>query len=290
MVIRNQLMNSNPASGALAAIVTGGGSGIGLATVQSILERGGHAVVVDLDVTRCEPLASRFRQQLQCFTGSVTDESRLLEILDAATLASDVPFNGLVNCAGIAPIPTPIEDYAVEQWSRVLESHLTGTYIACRVFGAALARSGARGSIVNLASVLAHRPGPVLAYGAAKSGVLSLTQSLAAHWAARGVRVNAVAPGWTDTPFVRRKGRTESDFQSIVDATPQARLLDPAEIAEVILFLLSPASSAVTGATLTCDGGFVAGSGWAPYGGFPRTPGDASDTRSAAFPSSGDTV
>jgi NAD(P)-dependent dehydrogenase (short-subunit alcohol dehydrogenase family) len=267
-------MNSNFASTPLSVVVTGGSSGIGLATVRLILERGGSAVIVDLDTTRADELARQYPRQLQCFIGDVTDETRLREILELATRATEVPLNGLVNCAGIAPIPTPIEDYPVEQWSRVLESHLTGTYIACKVFGGAFAQSAAGGAIVNLASVLAHRPGPLLAYGAAKSGILSLTEALAAHWASRRVRVNAVAPGWTDTPFVRRKGRTDKDFQAIVDATPQARLLDPVEIAEVILFLLSPAASAVTGSTINCDGGYVAGSGWAPYGGFPRAPGD----------------
>ena len=268
-------MNSNFGSTPLSVVVTGGSSGIGLATVRLILERGGGAVIVDLDTARADELARQYPRRLQRFAGDVTDEPRLREILELASRATEVPLNGLVNCAGIAPIPTPIEDYPVEQWTRVLESHLTGTYIACKVFGAAFARTGTPGSIVNLASVLAHRPGPVLAYGAAKSGIVSLTESLAAHWASRRVRVNAVAPGWTDTPFVRRKGRTDKDFQSIVDATPQARLLDPAEIAEVILFLLSPAASAVTGSTINCDGGYVAGSGWAPYGGFPRAAGDA---------------
>ncbi|WP_207003709.1 SDR family NAD(P)-dependent oxidoreductase [Trinickia mobilis] len=277
-------MNSNSASTPLSVVVTGGGGGIGLATVQLILERGGSVVIVDLDATRADELARQYPRRLQRFAGSVTDEARLLEIRELASRAAEVPLNGLVNCAGIAPIPTPIEDYPVEQWSRVLESHLTGTYIACKVFGAAFAQSGAPGSIVNLASVLAHRPGPVLAYGAAKSGVVSLTEALAAHWASRRVRVNAVAPGWTDTPFVRRKGRTDKDFRSIVDATPQGRLLDPAEIAEVILFLLSPAASAVTGSTINCDGGYVAGSGWAPYGSFPRAPSDAPDRYATTHP------
>jgi NAD(P)-dependent dehydrogenase (short-subunit alcohol dehydrogenase family) len=270
-------MNPKFASTPLSVLVTGGSSGIGLATVQLVLQRGGHAVIVDLDTTRADELAREYPGQLQRFAGDVTDEARLGEILEIASRATDVPLNGLVNCAGIAPIPTPIEDYPVEQWSRVLGSHLTGTYIACKVFGTAFARSGAPASIVNLASVVAHRPGPVLAYGAAKSGILSLTEALAAHWASRQVRVNAVAPGWTDTPFVRRKGRTDKDFESIVNATPQARLLEPAEIAEVILFLLSPAASAITGSTINCDGGYVAGSGWAAYGGFPRTPGAPGD-------------
>ncbi len=277
-------MNSISVSTPLSVVVTGGGSGIGLATVRLVLERGGSVVIVDLDVTGADELARQYPRRLQRFAGSVTDEARLREILELASREAEVPLNGLVNCAGIAPIPAPIEDYPVEQWSRVVESHLTGSYIACKVFGAAFARSGSPGSIVNLASVLAHRPGPVLAYGAAKSGVVSLTEALAAHWASRHVRVNAVAPGWTDTPFVRRKGRTDEDFRSIVDATPQGRLLEPAEIAEVIVFLLSPAASAVTGSTINCDGGYIAGSGWAPYGGFPRPSRDAPDRFATTHP------
>jgi NAD(P)-dependent dehydrogenase (short-subunit alcohol dehydrogenase family) len=254
-------MNTQP----LSVLVTGGSSGIGLATVEMVLERGGSAVIVDIDVERAGALQKRYPERLQLFVGSVTDEARMREILEEAA-----PLNALVNCAGIPPVKASIEDYSVEQWTRVVESHLTGTYIACKVFGSAMAKADARGAIVNLASVVACRPGPVLAYGAAKSGILSLTEALSAHWAAQGVRVNAVAPGWTDTPFVRRKDRTDRDYQSIIDATPQGRMLDPSEIAEVIFFLISPASSAVTGATLVCDGGYVAGSGWAPYGGFPR--------------------
>lgn len=276
-------MNANPTSSSLAVVVTGGGSGIGLALVRLLLERGGSAVIVDLDATRADDLAGRYPRQLQRFTASVTDEARLRQVCELASHSAMTPLNGLVNCAGIAPTPAPIEDTTLEQWSRVLESHLSGTYLACKVFGGALAHWGNPASIVNLASVLAHRPGPVLAYGAAKSAIINLTQALAAHWAARRVRVNAVAPGWTDTPFVRRPGRTDKDFQAILAATPQARLLDPAEIAEVILFLLSPAASAVTGATINCDGGYAAGTGWAPYGGFPRAPVDACESRDSTI-------
>jgi NAD(P)-dependent dehydrogenase (short-subunit alcohol dehydrogenase family) len=124
-----------------------------------------------------------------------------------------------------------------------------------------------QGAIVNLASVLAYRSGPVLAYGAGKAGVVSLTEALAVHWARKGVRVNAVAPGWTETPFIsqRREG-----LDRVRAAVPMGRLLQPGEIAEVICFLLSPAASAVTGSTVPCDGGFLAGSGWAPFGGLPQ--------------------
>lgn len=258
------------ASDPLSVVVTGGGSGIGLATVELVLQRGGYAAIVDVDVERADPLVRGYPGRLHAFVGNVIDEQRMRQVSEEIGQCLSVSVNALVNCAGAPSVAASIEDDTVEHWSRIVESHLTGTYVSCKVFGSAIAGSSTTGSIVNLASVVALRPGPVLAYGAAKSGIINLTESLATHWATANVRVNAVAPGWTDTPFVRRTDRTEKDLQTIIDATPQARMLQPVEVAEVIYFLISSASSAVTGATIVCDGGYVAGSGWAPYGGFRR--------------------
>jgi NAD(P)-dependent dehydrogenase (short-subunit alcohol dehydrogenase family) len=252
----------------LSALVTGGGSGIGLALAELLLERGAHVAVLDLNLDRARDLAARYPGKLRLHQASVTDEPALRAILDHLNTGDTPALNALVNCAGIPPNATAIEDYPLADWTRVIDSHLNGTYLCCQVFGGAIAAARQGGSIVNLASVVAFRPGPVLAYGAAKSAIVNLTQSLAAHWASSGVRVNAVAPGWTDTPFVRRKERP-TGFDSIIEATPQRRLLQPLEIAEVIHFLLSPAASAVTGSTLVCDGGYMAGAGFAPYGGVP---------------------
>lgn len=255
----------------LSVIVTGGASGIGAAITELVLERGGCVGVLDLDISKAETFVKSFPKQCVALQGSVLDQNGLSDAWHRFSKELPVPVNGLVNCAGVPPVPKAIEDYEVSEWSRILESHLTGTYLPCKVIGAALAQSGA-GAIVNLASVLSFRSGPVLAYASAKSGVVSLTEALAVHWAKRNVRVNAVAPGWTDTPFLRPKDRPDRDFTPILRATPQCRLLPAREIAEVIYFLLSPASSAVTGATVPCDGGVIAGSGWGPYGGFDAFP------------------
>ena len=163
------------------------------------------------------------------------------------------------------------EDVTVDVFWATVDSHLRWTYIADRIVGMDMAKRGA-GSIVNIASVLAFGPSPVTGYSEGKTAVVNLTQSLAVEWARKGVRVNAVAPGWVDTPFLDAR-RAKGNFDEITENVPQARLIAPAEIAEVIYFLLSPASSAVTGATIPCDAGYIAGTGWGPHGGLPKARG-----------------
>jgi NAD(P)-dependent dehydrogenase (short-subunit alcohol dehydrogenase family) len=249
-------------------VVTGGASGIGAATARSIVGAGGSVGLIDINGPAARALADELGAAALAATADAADENAVRAALGEFARHA-APLRGLVNCAGLAQIPTPIEDYPAGDWQRIVDSHLRTTYVACRIVGGELAARGA-GSIVNLASVLSFRPGPVLAYGPAKAAIVNLTASLAVHWARRGVRVNAVAPGWTDTPFLRPKERKgERDLTPIVRATPLGRLMKPEEIAAVIFFLLSPASSAVTGVTIPCDGGVIAGSGWGPYGGFP---------------------
>ena len=251
---------------AFSVIVTGGACGIGAATARQVLAAGGHVGILDVDRAAAEQLAGELGPSATAAAADVTDAAGMAAACDDLT-ARLPPVNGLVNCAGIAQPPTPIEDFDPDDWSRVVDIHLRGTYIACRIVGGAMAERGA-GAVVNLASVLAFRPGPVLAYGAAKAAVVNLTRALAVHWAGRGVRVNAVAPGWTDTPMLR--AQRDRDFTPIIEATPMRRMMQPEEIAEVLHFLLSPAASAITGATVPCDGGFLAAGGWPPFGGFPE--------------------
>ncbi len=248
-------------------IITGGASGIGEATAAALVERGAEVHLFDINQQRLDETVARLGEQVKPWLCNVTDED---ECRQAVTrVRADGPVDGLVCCAGMPDIPAPAEEVRMGDFNQVMESHLNGTLIPCRVVGAAMLEGGG-GAIVNIASVLSYNSGPVLAYGAAKAAIVNLTASLGTQWASRGVRVNAVAPGWTDTPFLRsRRSEGKRDLSPILDATPLHRLLEPSEIAEVIAFLLSPLASGVVGTTVACDGGVLAAAGWPPYGGVP---------------------
>ncbi len=249
----------------LSVFITGGASGIGAAAARRIVKDGGHVAIVDLNLANAEALARELGKNAIALQADTLDQAQVRAAHETAAAAMP-PINGLVNSAAAQPTVTPIENLEPAEFDRVLNSHVTGTLIPCKVVGAAMAERR-RGAIVNLASVLAFRCGPVLSYGAGKAGVVSLTESLAVHWGKKGVRVNAVAPGWTETPFIEHRREI---FDRIAAANAMGRMLKPEEIGEVIHFLLSPAASAVTGTTVVCDGGYLAASGWSPYGGPPK--------------------
>lgn len=251
----------------LSVMITGGASGIGEAVARKVVAAGGHAGIADRDEKRAAALKEELGARAHvaaCDAGS--EES--VAAAYAALGAQMPPINGLVASAALPPRARGIDKVTTDAFWSLLDSHLRWTYISNRVVGLDMAKRGT-GSIVNLASVLAYRPSAVTGYSEGKVAIVNLTQSLAVEWARKGVRVNAVAPGWTDTPFLnaRPQGR---DFSLITNAVPQDRMIAAAEIAEVVHFLLSPASSAVTGATIPCDAGYIAGTGWAPLGGFPK--------------------
>ena len=250
--------------------ITGGASGIGAAAARRAIDAGLSVAIFDLDETRARAIAEKLGETASPFACNTCDEPSLTNALAKIT-ATMPPIRGLVCCAGRPPVPHPIEETALEEWRGLLDSHLTGTFLACKVIGGAIAHAGQGGAIVTTASVVGFNPGPVLGYGAAKAATVNLTKALAVQWASKGVRVNGVAPGWTETPFLTAKrAEGKRDLGPILAASPQNRLLQPEEIAEVIWFLLSPAASAVTGTTIVCDGGTLAGAGWPPYGGLPR--------------------
>src|ERR1700760_1963645 len=190
--------------------------------------------------------------------------------------AAHGPITGLVNAAGVFGKMHRIERVRMEQWDREINIDLRGTFLVARSVGVRMAKRR-HGTIVNVASIAGMTSGPIHAYTAAKAGVIQVTQTLAAEWGRAGVRVNAVSPGFTRTAMLEAgiaSGALDKDL--LARNTAMNRLVEPDEVAQAIAWLLSSASSGVTGINLPVDAGFIAGSTWAAYGGWPDKTGHPS--------------
>ena len=181
----------------------------------------------------------------------------VLDVRDDAAirrLVGDLPrLDLLVNCAGVIRRD---EEFDPAVFADVLAINLTGTMRCCAAAKAKLAQGG--GAIVNIASVLSFHGGArVPAYSASKGGIVQLTKSLAAAWAADGIRVNALAPGWVRTPLTRALQDDGERSAAILARTPLGRWAEPADIAGAAVFLCSPAAAFITGVVLPVDGGYL---------------------------------
>ena len=246
-------------------LVTGGSRGIGAATATLLAEQGKKVVITDI---LPEPIAGAV---LWPAPFDVASESAVVNGI-ADIEAAHGPITGLVNAAGVFGKMHPIERVRMDQWDREVNIDLRGTFLVARSVGVRMAKRK-HGAIVNVASISGMTSGPIHAYTAAKAGVIQITQTLAAEWGRAGVRVNAVSPGFTRTAALEAgiaSGALNSDWLS--RPTAMNRLVEPIEVAQAIAFLLSSASSGVTGINLPVDAGFIAGSSWAAYGGLPDAP------------------
>ncbi len=226
------------------AVVTGGASGIGQAC-RRLLEASGATVHV-ADLAGDPPL-------------DVTDRAAL-DRLAAQLDGLDV----LINAAGILTENKPVDELTLEDFRRNFEVNVLGTLNACQAFGPLLRQR--RGAVVNVASqaALVSLPSQA-AYTASKGAVAALTRSLAIDWAEHGVRVNAVAPGFTVTPMTAAFFENEMFTRAATRRIPLGRLLQPDEIAGAIVFLASPLASAITGVVLPVDGGWTSGEPALPW-------------------------
>ena len=242
-----------------AVFVTGGASGIGLAIVEAVLEKGWRAVIVDRD--------ERSLDQSRAALAKSGDQARFvaLDIADEAAVIDEVerceaefgPITGLVNSAGIAR-DVPSLETSAELFRRILDVNIVGSFVISREIAKRMCGRQV-GSIVNIASVSGIR-GNVgrVAYGASKGGMITMTQVMAVELASLGVRVNAIAPGPIETPLVREV-HTDQIRAEWIARVPQRRYGKPSEIASAALFLLDPMHSGfITGQTVCVDGGFTA--------------------------------
>ncbi|MFD7731924.1 SDR family NAD(P)-dependent oxidoreductase [Kitasatospora phosalacinea] len=234
----------------LRAIVTGGASGIGLATARLLAGRGAAVAVLDLDASRLPP-------PFESFTADVSDDASVRAAVSAAAEALG-GIDVLVNNAGIGAAGT-VADNDDAQWHRVLDVNVLGIVRTTRAALPHL-RGSAHAAIVNTCSIAATAGLPQRAlYSASKGAVLSLTLAMAADHVREGIRVNCVNPGTVDTPWVGRLLDAADDpaaeRAALAARQPTGRLVSAEEVAAAIAYLASPAAASTTGTALAVDGG-----------------------------------
>ena len=232
-------------------VITGGGRGIGLATARRFLAQGSRVVVVDFAMTDPDLDAELLQVDV---TDAEAVEAAASDVV-ARLGAPDV----VLNAAGIVRSANA-EDMTVADWRQVVDIDLSGTFYVCQAFGRRMLDAG-RGSVINIASMsgsISNFPQKQVSYNAAKAGVVHLTKTLAGEWADRGVRVNSVSPGYIATDLTAALLEREPELGvTWRERTPMGRLGTPDEVASVILFLASEASSFMTGSDVIADGGYT---------------------------------
>ncbi len=243
------------------AVVTGGGNGIGKAVALGLARSGAHVVVMDLEFSAAQSAVSEIVKEglsAQAICVDVRDETQVDQAMKQA-YEHHQRLDILINNAGIA-IRKPTVELSLADWSRVVEVNLTGVFLCARSAARFMIAQGS-GAIVNTAPIMGLSGGglyPNISYQSTKGAIVNLTRALAVEWALHQIRVNAIAPTWVETDFIKPLMAHPELIEKIKGMTPLGRLAKPQDIVGAVVFLCSPCASMVTGHTLAVDGGFLA--------------------------------
>lgn len=243
------------------AVVTGAGQGIGAACARALGEAGATVIVADMMADRVEASVAELKELGIKVSGATLDvtKSKDVDRVAAEVLRQHGRVDILVNNAGVARSDVKAEDTSDEHWRFHMDVNLDGLFWCCRAFGRQMLKQKS-GAIVNIGSMsgfIVNKPQPQAFYNASKAAVHHLTRSLAAEWAKSGVRVNAVAPTYIETPLTSFGIKENPQmYETWLEMTPMGRVGQPDEIASVVHFLASDAASLMTGSIVLADGGY----------------------------------
>jgi len=243
-----------------SGIVTGGGTGLGKGIATALVQAGASVLIVGRRMDVLEKAAkelSKFGKPAIPFSADVSQLGLIPKIVEKAVKEfGKIDF--LVNNAG-AIRRAPVEDYSEADWDVVHQTNLKGPFFLSQAVARTMIEAKRAGAIVNTASLIAYIGGKnVPAYAASKAGIKQITMSMANAWAPHGIRVNAVAPGWFITELTEALQKDKGRYAEILGRIPMGRWGDPEELGGAVLYLVSDASSYVTGQTFVIDGGWLA--------------------------------
>ncbi len=243
------------------AIVTGGGHGIGAAIADALARSGAAVALFDKNLPAARAVAGRLQEaglSASAYQVDVTDEASIVKAMDEVVGHSG-RLDCLINNAGLA-IRRPSIELDLKDWDAVLAVNLTGVFLCARHAARhMLARKS--GVIINTASIMGLSGGglyPNISYQSTKGAVVNLTRSLAVEWASDGIRVNAIAPTWVRTDFIKPLTDNPELLARMQAMTPMGKIAEVSDIVGGVVYLASPAASMVTGHVLAIDGGFLA--------------------------------